>query len=141
MIRRALIAAAGISLLLLIACNSGTYALSGIVSRTSPGIPDNCLVALYDAASVDITTSLPAPLYSTTVTFTSSSAAYSINDVPKGTYYMGSFLGVDSGTLVDTAESGCGATMMYANPFPLKLIDITIDTVVDISSTDWVGFP
>lgn len=143
MIRNALCALVFTSCIVFSACNTdpGPYLLSGSVARSSAGVPDNCLVALYETDSVNISTSLPDPVYSTTISFTSSSETYSIDNIPSGTYYLGAFLGVNSGTAVSTAESGYGASSSYAISFPLIGINIRRDTVVNIEASDWVGFP
>lgn len=143
MFQRALTVLAIVSAIFLSSCtqDQGPYTLSGLLTRSSAGTPDNCLVALYDASSVSITTSLPDPVYSTTVSFTGSSQSYSIDNIPSGTYYLGAFLGVNSGTEVSTAESGYGSSAVYSNPFPLLPIQFKSDRTIDIDSSDWVGFP
>jgi hypothetical protein len=140
---RALHLLAIVSGALLVSCTTdpGPYMLSGLLTRASAGTPDNCLVALYDASSVSITTSLPDPVYSTTVTFSSASQSYSIDNIPSGTYYFGAFLGVDSGTAVSTAESGYGSSAAYSNPFPLIEVKFNSDRTINVGSSDWVGFP
>jgi hypothetical protein len=144
MIRKALLALALAPIIFLSTCTTadpGPYKVSGTLTRTSPGTPDNCLVGIYDAASVNITTALPVPLYSTTVDFAAASVSFEIDNIPSGTYYIGAFLGVDSGTAVNTAESGYGGSSSYANPFSLLAIDVKSDLTKDIGAADWIGFP
>jgi hypothetical protein len=139
MTRRLLVTLSFVSFVLLAACNPGPHELSGSIIRGSAGVPDNCLVALYEASSVSITTSLPAPVYWTTIDFTGSTASYSIEGIESGSYYFGAFLGVDADTSVSTAEYGSGAS--YSNPFPLVELTIKKDTVKNLGASDWVGFP
>jgi hypothetical protein len=130
MTRRLLWTLSFVSFVLLAACNPGPHELSGSIIRGSAGVPDNCLVALYEASSVSITTSLPAPVYWTTVDFAGSTASYSIEGIESGSYYFGAFLGVDADTSVS-----------YSNPFPLVELTIKKDTVKNLGASDWVGFP
>jgi hypothetical protein len=119
----------------------GPFLISGTINRSTAGTPDNCLVGIFDAASVNISTSLPAPIYAQTVTFSSSSTTYAIDNIPSGSYYFGAFLGVDSGTIISTAELGFGGSTSYANPFMLVATVVDRDTVKDIQAADWILFP
>jgi hypothetical protein len=144
MYRKVLLATSIVAMFILAGCptDPGPYLVSGTVTRgASAGTPDNCFIALYDAAYVDMTTSLPAPLYYATVNFITTSQTYAIDDVPAGTYYLGAFLGVDSGTWVSSAEHGYGDTTSYVNPFPLVQVIIKRDMTIDIGAADWIGFP